>query len=74
MKTASIALAAILALSNTAFAAGETKHTVKIDKPVAQEQLVDTTTTGSIKSDAQTNSDRPRLGFDANPFSFGSFH
>lgn len=74
MKTASIALAAILALSSTAFAAEGTKRPIKDDKPVMQEQVVDTTTTGSIKNTSQSKSDKPRLGFDANPFSFGSFH
>ncbi|MGC4026500.1 MAG: DUF680 domain-containing protein [Mesorhizobium sp.] len=74
MKAASIALAAILALSSTAFAAEGTKRPVKTDKPVTQEQLVDTTATGSIKSTSESKSEKPRLGFDTNPFSFGSFH
>lgn len=75
MKAASIALAAILALSSTAFAAEDLKqHPVKsTDKPVSQEQ-VDTTTTGSIQSQPKDSAKKPRLGMDLNPFSFGNFH
>jgi len=74
MKAASIALATLLALSSTAFAVEGSKRPVKpADKQITQEQTVDTTTTGSIKSDSGT-AEKPRLGFDTNPFSFGSFH
>jgi len=74
MKAASIALAMILALSSTAFAAESTKRSVKAEKkPVTQEQ-VDTTTTGSIQSDSQSKEKKPRLGIAINPFSFGTFH
>lgn len=74
MKAATIALAAILALSSTAFAGSKDGKPAKpIVTPAQQEQLIDPNSTGSIKSANQDSAKTPRIGMELNPFSFGSF-
>ncbi|MFE0017957.1 DUF680 domain-containing protein [Mesorhizobium sp. NPDC059054] len=67
MKTTALALAALVALSGTAFA-GET---VKTHAPATHAQTtvkgkLDYASTGSIKQDKNTNG--PRLGVDVSPW------
>lgn len=75
MKATSIALAALIAISGTAFA-GETTAPAKkkLVKPVQQSVQVDTVETGSIQSATRDKANKPRLGIDLNPFSFGTYH
>lgn len=75
MKAASFAFAAVFALTGAAFAGDKDARTAKSTvKPVQQEQVLDPTTTGSIRSNDQKPVKSPRIGIELNPFSFGAFH